>query len=823
MSEPIFRSRLQRLALSLALAAPLATIAGPASAIVDEIVVNATKRPVSLQDVPVAVTPISAELARQTSITDLRDAIRVAPSFSFQTGQSTAAGTTAFIRGIGTGGDNPGFESAVGFFIDGVFRNRSNVAISELPELDHIEILRGPQGTLFGRNTSAGAVTVVTRAPQFTFGSFGEASYGNYDAWDVRGGVTGPVAGDTLAMSFEGKVRKADGYIEDVRGDKDLNNKDRFLLRGQALWQPNADVSLRVIADYSETDEFCCSAVVLHEGVTAPAINGVAGIVGAVGLVAPDGDRWRTSVSPERDTLEAIEEIGISGELNWDFGWSKLTSISSYRDWSVKRNMDIDFTDVDRSLRDGYKTGFKTFTEELRLQGKRDWLDWLAGLYFVDERLPHKDTVRFGRDSYLYVDLLAYSLAGGTQLYGSLPAGTFGAPVATLGAAGFLTALPDGYGQNADRYTVDTTSFAAFTHDSISLTDALTLTLGLRFNHERKEIDADLSSTAPACDELAAIEGIAPGTIAALGDLALLACNPTINTEANTVNGRFVSTGAPASGSREENEWTGTASLAYRFTPDVMAYASYARGYKAGGYNLDRASFDGLLFGGNGAQISDLAFEPEFVDAYELGWKTQLFSRDLTFNGAVFYEKFHDYQINYFSGAAFVTRNAKEVVSKGVDFDLIAQPTEGLLLRGGLLYNEASYGDDIGLNIGGNDVDGRQLFNAPRWVVTGAATWRFPVSNTGLTGIVHNDMRWNTRYISYADLDPLKGNDSFLIWNARVGIAGEGEAWGLDFFVKNLTDEFYSVLAFDLPEQPGTVGAYPNEPRMFGVTGRVRF
>ncbi|NWG47160.1 MAG: TonB-dependent receptor [Alphaproteobacteria bacterium] len=790
----------------------------PALAQVDEIVVSATKRERSLQDVPIAVTPIDGELARNAGVTDLRDITRLAPSFHFTTGQSSTAGTTAYIRGIGTGADNPGFESAVGIFIDGVYRNRSNVGISELPEIERIEVLRGPQGTLFGKNTSAGALNVITAGPEFESRAFAEASYGNLNAWHLGAGATGPLVGDELAFRIDGKVRQRDGYIEDLTSDKELNNRDRWFLRGQLLWEPNADVSLRVIADYAEQDEFCCSTINLIQGPTAAAVNTIAALQpGLLGIVTRDRDARQTTVSPARDTLETVEEWGISGELNWDLGFANLTSITSYRDWQTERNQDIDFHDVDRAYRDGYETGFETFTQELRLQGENGWLNWLVGGFFADETLPLKDTIRFGADAAAYVDFVTFGSSGRT-LFGTIPG-----PLSILGLANpgldavYFTPPAAGDGQQADNYEVETQTFAAFTHNEIQLADPLTFAFGLRLNHETKDISANLNSQAAVCDEMRslflapAVQGLA---MSPAGAALLLGCNPAIDTEGNL----------NATDSREETEWTGEASLTYEVLQQLSVYGRYAHGYKAGGYNLDRSSFDYTTFDGTGGpDLDQLAFEPEFVDMFEIGWKSTLFNRRVTLNGALFYQKFEDYQINYFSGFGFVTENAQEVISKGVELDMIAQPLDGLFFQGGVLYNEAQFGEDIGLVIGGNTVDGRTVNDAPRWVLTGATTYNFPIANTGLTGLAHLDVRWNSKYNTGSDLDPNKINDNYAIWNTRVGIAGNEGQWGLEFFVRNLTDEYYSIIAIDVPEQPGTYAAYPNEPRTFGVVGRVEF
>ena len=365
---------------------------------IEEIVVTATGREARLQEVPIAITAVTAETVKNAGITDLRSVQQIAPSFKFYTGQSNAAGTTASIRGIGTGGDNPGFESAVGFFIDGVYRNRSGVALSELPEVSRIEVLRGPQGTLFGRNTTAGAISVTTKGPEFSPRGFVVLSAGDYAYKSATFGVTGPLIADKLAGRLEGNIQQRDGFITDVRSNRDINDRNRWNLRGQLLWNFD-EGSLRVIADTSRTDEQCCSAVTSKLGSFAPAINVVAGLRGGIGVLPADPEARRTTISPSRDLSEKVEEAGVSAEYNRTFGGVKFTSVSAYRDWKALRNQDIDFSDMDRAYRDGYHDGFKTFTQEVRFQGDIGKLNWLAGGFYADEKLDHVDKIRFGTES----------------------------------------------------------------------------------------------------------------------------------------------------------------------------------------------------------------------------------------------------------------------------------------------------------------------------------------------------------------------------------------------------------------------------------------
>ncbi len=699
------------------------------------IVVTATRRNETVQDVPIAVTAVPAEVLQNAGVHDIRDLEQLAPSLQTTTGQSAATGSSLSIRGVGTAGDNPGFEPAVGVFIDGVFRPRSGVALAELPELERVEVLRGPQGTLFGRNTSAGALSIFTALPQFDgIHGYVEGGYGNYNAWSVKGAVSAPVS-EQLAVRLDAGYRKRDGYINDANSNRKINNIDRYNFHAQALLD-TGKVTFRLIGDYSHTNEACCGAVSIARGPLAGAIQSIAAAQNLVGIyTGPPSDRTM-AVSPNRSYLETVNDAGVSGELNWDLGGgTNLTSITAYRKWNANRDQDIDFSGIDRAYRSGYHTNLDDFTQEIRLQGRAGVLDWLVGGFYLNEDLRLKDTVKIGNDGNRYVDTVFAGALGapppagfGTplQFYGSLgpsvplfgaallnpavpnslPAlqaaygaslgplvgcfranvgtapsslcvipGLSGAPVPGL-AALVTNPLPGavaGQGNNPDLFNVKTNAFALFTHNIIHVTDTLSLTLGARWNYEKKELAATINNNLGSC---AFFDAVRAGNAAAstyafylkqagiFNNLFLLSCNPAVNSE---FNGSYTH-------SKDESKITGTAKLAFKFSNQVLGYLSYDRGYKSGGYNLDQATFDSVLLGGNGAQGSDLAFGSETVNSFETGLKAGI-SRALTVNVAVFYAKYHNLQNLVFSGNNFVVQNIKDFDVEGCRAR-VGHPTE---------------------------------------------------------------------------------------------------------------------------------------------------
>lgn len=849
------------------------------------VIVRATGRTAALQDIPVAVTAVSAQTIQNAGVTDVRNLQQVTPSYRVATGQSNSAGTSINIRGLGTGADNPGFEAAVGVFIDGVYRNRSGVALSELPQLERVEILRGPQGTLFGRNTSAGAVTVYTAGPKFEANTYGRIEYGDYNALGAVVGTTGPLSENT-AFRVEGGYSSRDGYLEDVNSGNTINDKNRYFVRGQTLTDITDNLTLRLIVDGSSTDEVCCYGVHIETAPVAGAVNTLAGLRGITGIPTVNAEARRVAISPGRAPLEQVDEWGASSELNWDVADMKFTWIASYRDWTTVRNQDIDFSGMDRAYREGFELGFKTTTQEFRLNGQAGIVDWLVGAFYANEQIEYEDTVRFGIDAARYADALAGTInvpmaaVGGTvnpctgnstyirpgsTMYGSLGPGAgnlfqqivcpgifqsaFTAAMAATGNNVALsqsiaqgqavaistlygnqiaaTAPTPGQGQTNELAGTDTTSFAFFTHNQIALTEQLNLTLGLRYSTETKDLSANLNAVAPGCGVLQNTNPIAgPGTPSAnqlsagfvnsaLGQFQLFACNPVVNTRANGV----------FADSTEESAWSGTASLRYNFSDDAMVYATYARGYKGGGYNLDRSAFTMQPTTTTALNIRDWRFDPEFVDNYEIGWKLSGLPMRTTLNGAIFRQNITDYQINAFSGFNFFAFNVPKLVSQGVEIDLVSRPLPGLTLNGGMLWNDAYVDGATSVRGVFTIPDGEVLSGAAEWTFTGGITYRGQISPT-LGYLLYLDTRYLSEYQTQTIGRAASGitdQEAFALTNARVGIGANDGTWGLEFWVRNITDEFYFTGAFGVPEQTGNFAVYSGEPRTMGATLRVNF
>ena len=892
------------------------------------IIVTAQGRSQLLSDVPVAISAVNAETLQNSGANDIRQLNQLAPSLLVSSTGSEANGS-ARIRGIGTVGDNPGLESTDPVFIDGVYRSRSGIGLNELGEIDRIEVQRGPQGTLGGRNSSAGLISIYSKKPDFNFGATGEITYGNYDFWRLGGSVTGPL-GETLAARIDGVWVKRDGFLRDANNNRDVNNRDRYFLRGQLLFEPTDALSIRLIADYTSRDEECCGATYIDNsvnptignlntpsspgaGATATS-NNIINVLRDLGqpLAAfNQGYSRNISVTPGRSFAGETTDYGFSGQIDYDFGGATLTSITGYREYRSSQAGDVDYGTVDILYRapsdDSYRQ-FHTFTQELRLQGEAfdGKLDWLVGGFYANEKLTVRDNLRFGTQ---YGRFAACRLITGTALAGLYsptspscvipgvgPATLAGATGASgpdiVAALSALDGLSD-RGSINDRYFQEDNNWALFTHNIFHITDKLDFTFGLRYTNDKKKFAATFTNDNTVCttvqglvlNDLTTTTAGTPAQIATAralaGALIGLSCQGNSTAELNNVS---------INDKRSEDEFTGTAILSYKPIDDLMVYASYSRGYKAGGFNLDRSALKAPILpfaasGGAQALVSNLQFDPETVHSYELGAKYSIgpFGMGLTF----FRSDFSSFQLNTFNGTVFLVQNvngcdtslnggdrdqskftgapnfnaaavttgacAADDVSYGVrteGFELEASlvPARSFRMTAGLTYAKTKYRNNLVGNDSGAPLDqalrllpGNNLSNAPELVATGSVAWTPDIGSSGLTGLVYIDGRMTSDYNTGSDLFPQKAQDGYALFNARIGIRGPDEKWGIEFWGQNIFNKQYAQVAFNSPFQEGGTSAttafadpqYPGgrqiysqflaEPRTYGVTLRGKF
>ena len=810
--------------------------------------VTAQKREEAMQDVPIAITAVSEQLLQDTGVRDIKDLQVLVPGLTVTSTQSEAI-TTARIRGIGTVGDNVGLESSVGVVIDGVYRPRNSVGFGDLGQLERIEVLKGPQGTVFGKNTSAGVINVVTRRPSYTQSAEGEITLGNYNAIGVSGAYNDAL-GEVGAFNIYAAKRKRDGWMDvrtgaGPRRETDDNDQNFHTVRGKVLLEPTENLEIMLSGDFTSREENCCAAVQTTVGATAAILNR---LVGGQAVAAPGDDPFNRVAYSNRPTTQDIKENGVAVEVNWDsswFGGATLTSITAQREWQAINGLDYDFSTADILYRVADKdesfTGFKTFSQEFRLTGVTDRIDWMVGAFYTDEDLDRTETYRIGPhyEPYLSVALLSIiNPALGTSptapLFLSQATGRpFGTVFAGLGAL-------DNYQQSAK-------STALFTNNTWHATDALDLTLGLRYTREKKTLISNYSNPngGAGCGSMLANPAQVVAALVARGLTVAQAsaaaptvvgygCLPWANPLHNAPSRDTVQ-------SREEKEWSGTLKAAYRWNDNVMTYGSFARGYKGGGFNLDRVqSSNGLSSGSaNGIQpVLDTSFGGEFVDSYELGAKTTWLDGNLLLNATLFHQKYEDFQLNSFLGTSFVVRSIPEVTSQGLDAELMWQPKSirGLMLQSGLMYADTTYGD----NIPGGDfvsptgalykLPGAQMSFAPKWSGSASVTYEWDVGS--LMARFNIGAKYVSEYNTGSDLDPEKMQGAYTVANARFGIGAQDQRWMLEFWGTNITDEEYVQVGFDGPLQNvspapnnpfNTFNAFLGAPRMYGVTFRVRY
>ena len=861
-----------------------------------DIIVTAQGRSQQLADVPVAISAVNSETLKNSGANDIRQLNQVAPSLLVSSTGSEANGS-ARIRGIGTVGDNPGLESSVPVFIDGVYRSRSGIGLNELGELDRIEVQRGPQGTLGGRNSSAGLISIYSKKPQFQFGGTGELTYGNYDFMRASASITGPLS-ETIAARFDGVYVQRDGFNPDPANGKSINNRDRYFLRGQLLFEPTDALSVRLIGDYTHRTERCCSATYVDASVN-PFIgnlnnpstpltplqmtgNNIVNVLRDLGLpiaaLTPGRDRT-AYVTPGRSYAGETTDYGGSVQIDYDFGGAKLTSITAYREYRSGQAGDVDYSTVDILFRapsnDLYRQ-FHTFTQELRLQGEAfdGKFDWLIGGFYADERLTVQDNLRFGNQYGQFATCRLISGGGLAFAYSPTspscitPAlrpnvsGAFGAAGPTILAAIDRLGTLNNLGSTLDVYGQKDRNYALFTHNIVHITDTVDLTLGVRYTNDKKKLNTTFGNNNTVCtaNQAALLPLLTSAVGATAGGIIGLSCQGNSTAELNGVNIRD---------KRSEDEFTGTGILSWKATDDLLLYASYARGYKAGGFNLDRSALKSPIqpfantVGGAQALVGNLQFDPEKVKAYELGAKyaTGPFSASVS----IFRSDFENYQLNTFNGTVFLVQTVNGcdgglvggpladsdqslsaagsnfnaapattgacapgdvtygVRAEGVEIETSLVPARNFRATLGLTYADTKYRSDLVGNRNGAPLDpalrklpGQALSNAPKYVATTSLTFTPDIGDSGLTGLFYVDGRMSSDYNTGSDLFPQKAQDGFATFNARVGLRGEDEAWSVEFWGQNIFQKKYSQVAFNTPFQAGTTSAPFVDPQYPG-------
>ena len=839
------------------------------------IIVTATKREQTLQEIPISVSVTSAETIARSQVRDLIDLQTLVPSLKVGQLQSSA-NTNFIIRGFGNGANNPGIEPSVGVFIDGVYRSRSAAQIGDLANISRVEVLRGPQSTLFGKNASAGIISIVTKAPQYEFGGGAEISYGNYNATVVRANVTGPIA-DNVAVSVEGNYNKRDGYINVVNLGTDSNNRNRWGVRGQLLIEPSDTVKFRVIADYDKIDEACCGVVNAVDGGAGAIINGVNG-----GQISINSNKpFSHDVYQNFDAVNKIKNYGVSGQADVELSDAlSLTSITAYRGVDTFTNQDVDFTSANMLSKNTADNGIRTFTQELRLASNFDGpVNFLLGGYYFNEKIDIANDIEFGPQFRAFGNALVQAGTGGALSYATLE-GAFGAsegnPTKYAGQFGAA-------GQGLDEvFTLKDTAYSIFGTVDFEVTDRLTLTGGFNYTNDKKRISGNIVSTdvfagvnfdAPAYaafrGQLLAGGALKKGVGAALGlpgdastaQITAFATNPATNAAYNTINAganAFAAANAnnPAenplnalkplqflppflnfpnaveNGKTDDSDLSYSVRLAYEMSDNLNAYVSYATGFKASSVNLSRdsrpSSTDQAALTSAGLTRVNQTYGsrlagPEDATVYEFGLKGKF--DGFGFNLAVFKQTLKGFQSNAFLGTGFVLRNSEKQSTKGAEIDATISPAQDLDFTIAYTYLDPIYDKftlgsafDATKAVVGKNLSGLVPTGISKHSVSVGGTYKIDAGN-GNALILHSDYQWNSDFVIAQGLPNTAGIESL---NASIAFALEN---GLELSIwgRNLTEPKYNSVLFPSVAQKGSVSGYPSPPSFYGASVKYKF
>ncbi|MEE4154580.1 MAG: TonB-dependent receptor [Erythrobacter sp.] len=811
------------------------------------IIVTATRRAQDVQDIPLAVTAIAPQQLEAQRVVNIQQIAALAPSFTASQAQLASGSVVLRVRGIGTTSNNIGFESAVGIFVDGAYQSRPGVALSEFVDVERVEVLRGPQGTLFGRNTSAGALNITNVRPDVTeFGGFVNAEYGAFNEISLQGAVNAPLIKDTLAVRLTGAYRERDGFLTvvDRTGAEigETNDADQWLVRGQIGWDTDSGLRGRIIADFSNSQSSCCGAVELYQ---SPLVTG--GAFAAVGLGANGGNGQpnvattpfdQTSFEEAMDDRIVsanfapradIDNYGVTGEVEFPLSDSAdLIFIGSWRKYESFEQYDSDFTGLDIFNVDALELELETWTAELRLQGEAvdGRLNYMIGGFYSDETIDQSIGFALGSDYDRNFGAFLGAAAGATPLQtftGVNPAGT----------------------TTTNRFQQEALSYAIFTHNSFEIVDGLELTLGARYSFEEKDggftQTANNNQVCPATlGALGAIGGVNPALVPAFVGLGCFG----FTAPADLPQAAALPLPRTFQAEFDDEELIYTVKLGYEFDGMTNVYASFTHGYKAGGINLDTTA----AVGG-----ADPTFRSELVDAYEVGLKTRLIDNAVVLNIAAFWEDFTDFQVLEFTGTAFQTFNVPKARTRGIEIESVIRPTDELTFNVGGTFLEADYPEDCaGTQTAPQVISlcGFDLTNAPQVVALMGGTWEKPISDNlefFFTGQVRleGDQRTSTQGIvppSAAQIAALGADaavaaqpliiadvqDGKAFINLRAGFRFGPEAnYAIEGWVTNLTDEVVRGVTFNTTLRgTGAINsrsAFVLPPRQYGVTLRARF
>ena len=761
-----------------------------------DIVVTAQKRSERLQDVPVAVSVISGDAIAAKGAVNLEGAQYLVPTLNFRK-SGTSINQSLFLRGVGTSTFSIAGEPSISTVVDGVVYSRAGEAFSDLVDIDRLEVLRGPQGTLFGKNTSAGVINIVTRRPGDTFGGYVEGGYffDNGEEYRVRAALDLPFA-EGIAARITGFYGNYDGNIRNVTAGRRVNGYEHYGVRGMLVVEPTPDLTFTIIGDWRKSDDDCCGEVIgtgaINTATGAPATN-----LAFAELPTPRGDETR-ALAQNLITRTLEESWGGSFQADWTLGDQTVTYIGAYREYDNTEIRDGDFLPrayVGAGLNQLHDRGpqtSNTFTQELRLASpSNQFIEYVIGAFY-----SRAETDRvFARD-----DVVCTTATAVTTL-------------TPCSAAGTVVTRPSGTATFGSVFK----NLALFGQATLNISDRLRLIGGLRYTTDQLDV---YHSRVTAL----AGPGINPNFDQGVYDEYVRLIGLGVAANVAQTQAVAASNGVPFRGKTTNDNWSGRAGVQFDIVRESTAYATYSRGYKGPAFNI----FYNLT--ATGTNVVD----PETSDSYEIGLKNTLFGGKLVLNLAAYYAKYHNYQANNpdIVAGVLVTRftNAGEISTRGVELDVLFQPVRDLTFSGGLAYTDAHI-DQFRVPTNGVTTgvvpSGTQLGYAPEWKGSLGADWRWRTGGS-IDVLLGAQGSYQSSQLSQLDANPVIRQfatiDGYGLVDLSAGLVDVDDRFRLTFQVKNVFDQ--SFAAAITSGGPGGSFRYiiPREAdRYFGVVGRVNF
>jgi iron complex outermembrane recepter protein len=747
-------------------AQPVFSQAADDEMILDEIVVTAQKREENLQVVPVAVSVYTSEAIEERSLQNIAEVANFTPNIVRGSGPSSGDDAFFFFRGIGQLDNAGNVEPGVGVYVDEVYLGRVQGASIDVMDVNRIEVLRGPQGTLFGRNTIGGALNVTTRDPGDELGGKARVIGGDRSHIDVLGSIDVPIV-DGLGLALSGFTRNQDGWADNVYTGDTYGDRQDVGGRAKLVWDASDTMEVKLTADWNDSQGTALPTVLLATnpfaffpmGIPLPA--DMATEVDA----SPYDDNVSGSIDPDIDQQRG----GAGLQFSWDLGHVQIKSITSYR--KLEQNLWSDFDGSAYSMYDfNFDVDQDQWSQELQFSGSTDRLEWIAGVFYYNE------------------DLMSRTIAGLGTNGPLLPPPPF-SPSPPLASTALPATRLDGRALNfLSNFDQDTDSYAAFGQVKINITDALSTTLGLRYTKDEKDLN---------------LSGVSDNTDMVYSPNCYLVPFPMCAPQGAIIPSPFI----PISAKDDWDETSPKVGIEYQVTDDMMLYASWSNGFKSGGFQ-GRAT----------PTMQAPAFEPETTEAWEAGMKSEFFDNHLRLNAAAFFTKYDDIQTLVLSPAdgVFITSNAGDNEIKGVEFELIAALSDGfdVSLAGGWMDTEWQSLDPSAALYGLTMDD--DLAFAPELTAAVGVQYSFEIGSLGGMAL-RADYNWRDDFSFQAANNPGDLQDAYGLLDLRATWFSPEERFTVAAYVRNATDEEYFSNLNDQRGQLGVSTGTPAQPRDYGV------